>query len=154
MRERILTPLQMTETVIAADDSNPTPGLATPHLTGGMETSHWWSSGYDPAGSSTRTTAADMAKFADAVLRGRAPGGDALTPRADASNGRKIGLAWDESLLWDPDHNMRLGTAYLGQLVDRFSGSYVLATAGYNAGPGRVRGGTRRVTIAGKKTRA
>ncbi|GMA39163.1 serine hydrolase domain-containing protein [Mobilicoccus caccae] len=30
VRERILTPLQMTETVIAADDSNPTPGLATP----------------------------------------------------------------------------------------------------------------------------
>ena len=27
--------------------------------------------------------------------------------------------------------------AYLGQMVDRFSGSYIMATAGYNAGPGR-----------------
>ena len=32
---------------------------------------------------------------------------------------------------------MRLGTAYLGELVDQFSGSYVMASAGYNAGPGR-----------------
>jgi len=32
---------------------------------------------------------------------------------------------------------MRLGSSYLGQLVDRFSGSYVMAAAGYNAGPGR-----------------
>jgi soluble lytic murein transglycosylase len=32
---------------------------------------------------------------------------------------------------------MRLGAAYLGQLVTQFSGSYVMAAAGYNAGPGR-----------------
>ena len=29
---------------------------------------------------------------------------------------------------------------YLAGLVDRFSGSYVMAIAGYNAGPGRVSG--------------
>ena len=32
---------------------------------------------------------------------------------------------------------MRLGSRYLGQLVSQFSGSYVMAIAGYNAGPGR-----------------
>ena len=32
---------------------------------------------------------------------------------------------------------MQLGSAYLGQLVDQFGGSYVMATAAYNAGPGR-----------------
>jgi len=32
---------------------------------------------------------------------------------------------------------MRLGSRYLGQLVNQFSGSYVMAIAGYNAGPGR-----------------
>ncbi len=37
----------------------------------------------------------------------------------------------------DPHHNIRLGSAYLGQLVGRF-GSYALAAAAYNAGPRRV----------------
>jgi soluble lytic murein transglycosylase len=32
---------------------------------------------------------------------------------------------------------MQLGSAYLGSLVDQFSGSYVMAAAAYNAGPGR-----------------
>jgi soluble lytic murein transglycosylase len=32
---------------------------------------------------------------------------------------------------------MRLGAGYLDQLVNDFSGSYVLAAAAYNAGPGR-----------------
>ena len=31
-----------------------------------------------------------------------------------------------------------MGRAYLGSLVDNFSGSYVLAVAAYNAGPSRV----------------
>ena len=33
---------------------------------------------------------------------------------------------------------MRLGVAYLGQLLDQFGGSVPMAVAGYNAGPGRV----------------
>jgi soluble lytic murein transglycosylase len=32
---------------------------------------------------------------------------------------------------------MRLGAGYLDELVNDFGGSYVLATAAYNAGPGR-----------------
>src|SRR5258708_27732155 len=32
---------------------------------------------------------------------------------------------------------MKLRAAYLGQLVTQFSGSYIMAAAGYNAGPGR-----------------
>jgi soluble lytic murein transglycosylase len=42
-------------------------------------------------------------------------------------------------LTGDPDYNIRIGSAFLRQLVDDFSGSYVLAVAAYNAGPGRVR---------------
>jgi soluble lytic murein transglycosylase len=38
----------------------------------------------------------------------------------------------------DTDTNMRLGTAYLGQLIGRFNGSLPLAIAAYNAGPNRV----------------
>ncbi len=37
----------------------------------------------------------------------------------------------------DPDYNIKVGSTYLGQLIDQFSGSYVMATAAYNAGPGR-----------------
>ena len=40
--------------------------------------------------------------------------------------------------LTDPDMNVRLGTAYLGQMLDRFAENRVLATAAYNAGPNRV----------------
>ena len=32
---------------------------------------------------------------------------------------------------------MTLGSAFLGQLVSQFGGSYVMAAAAYNAGPGR-----------------
>ncbi len=34
---------------------------------------------------------------------------------------------------------MNLGRLYLGKLIDRFSGSYIMAVAAYNAGPSRVR---------------
>ncbi len=39
----------------------------------------------------------------------------------------------------DPAFNIRLGSSYLSSLVDTFDGSYVLAAAAYNAGPGRAR---------------
>lgn len=39
----------------------------------------------------------------------------------------------------DPEANIRFGTYYLRYLLDRLHGSPVLATAGYNAGPGRAR---------------
>jgi soluble lytic murein transglycosylase len=39
----------------------------------------------------------------------------------------------------DPQYNIHLGRTYLERLVSEFDGSYVLALAAYNAGPGRVR---------------
>jgi len=42
------------------------------------------------------------------------------------------------SLTSDAQHNMRLGTAYVQQMLDRFNGSLPLAVAAYNAGPHRV----------------
>ncbi|MFV2092187.1 MAG: transglycosylase SLT domain-containing protein, partial [Hyphomicrobiales bacterium] len=41
-------------------------------------------------------------------------------------------------LVEDPVYNVTMGEAYLGGLIKRFGGSYILAIAGYNAGPGRV----------------
>ncbi|OPX54870.1 hypothetical protein BTE48_12050 [Oceanospirillum multiglobuliferum] len=43
----------------------------------------------------------------------------------------------DDQLL-EPETNIALGTAYLGQMLERFNGSRIYATAAYNAGPSRV----------------
>jgi len=44
-----------------------------------------------------------------------------------------------DARLFEPAYNIRLGRSYLASLVDDFGGSYVLAIASYNAGPGRAR---------------
>jgi len=44
----------------------------------------------------------------------------------------------DEELL-EPEVNIRLGIWYLSYLLDRFEGEEMLALAGYNAGPNRVK---------------
>ncbi len=62
-----------------------------------------------------------------------------LMPATARSVAESEGLPFDEGkLLSDPLYNARLGTGYLARMLDRFGGSYVLATAAYNAGPGRV----------------
>ncbi len=44
-----------------------------------------------------------------------------------------------DRLLKDPSYNAMMASAYVGDRMDDFSGSYVLTLAGYNAGPGRAR---------------
>lgn len=60
-----------------------------------------------------------------------------LMPATAAVVARRMGVSYSSSLLDEPDYNMRLGSSFLGRLVDQFSGSYVMAIAAYNAGPGR-----------------
>jgi soluble lytic murein transglycosylase len=64
-----------------------------------------------------------------------------LMPDTAAQMARKMNIAKFKTarLTADPKFNVTLGRAYLDNLVDRFDGSYLLATAAYNAGPGRVR---------------
>ena len=42
-------------------------------------------------------------------------------------------------LIADPSYNAKLATAYVADTTEDFAGSYIMAIAGYNAGPGRVR---------------
>jgi soluble lytic murein transglycosylase len=60
-----------------------------------------------------------------------------LMPATAASTARRMGVPYAPSMLDEPDYNMRLGSTYLGSLISTFGGSYVMAVAGYNAGPGR-----------------
>jgi soluble lytic murein transglycosylase len=60
-----------------------------------------------------------------------------LMPATAKVVARRMGVSYSPDQLDDPDYNMRLGSHFLGQLIDQFSGSYVMSIAGYNAGPGR-----------------
>lgn len=60
-----------------------------------------------------------------------------LLPSTAAIVARRMGVGYSASMLYEPDYNMRLGSSFLGSLVNQFSGSYIMAAAGYNAGPGR-----------------
>ena len=62
-----------------------------------------------------------------------------LMPPTAQAVAKQIGTATSlTSLTSDPVHNMRLGTAYLREMLDRFGNSLPLAVAAYNAGPHRV----------------
>ena len=60
-----------------------------------------------------------------------------LMPATASLVARKLGEAHSLERLSDASYNMRLGSVYLGQMVNSFSGSYIMAAAAYNAGPGR-----------------
>ncbi|MBK7785476.1 MAG: lytic transglycosylase domain-containing protein [Gemmatimonadetes bacterium] len=52
---------------------------------------------------------------------------------------RQLGVrGWRVDHLDEPALNLRFGTFYLGQVLQRFNGDLVRALAAYNAGPGRV----------------
>ena len=51
----------------------------------------------------------------------------------------RIGVEWrGPDTLFDPIANVRLGTAYLRELADRYDGDVNVALAAYNWGPGRI----------------
>ena len=52
-----------------------------------------------------------------------------------------------ERLMQDPAYNTMMGSAYISDRMDEFSGSYILAIAGYNAGPDVPGNGSRSLAI-------
>jgi soluble lytic murein transglycosylase len=63
-----------------------------------------------------------------------------LMPATAAGVATKLQLPFSLARLsTDGTYNLTLGRSYLENLIDDFGGSYALAIAAYNAGPGRVR---------------
>lgn len=63
-----------------------------------------------------------------------------ILPRTAKKVARSLKISYSKKrLISDPVYNLTLGQNYLAGLLDEFNGSYVLALAGYNAGPGRAR---------------
>jgi soluble lytic murein transglycosylase len=63
-----------------------------------------------------------------------------LMPRVGRSTAKrlKLNVSGSDAIL-EVENNLRLGTAFLQNLLKRHSGNELLATAAYNAGPSRVR---------------
>ncbi len=74
-----------------------------------------------------------------AVSSANAHGLMQLLPSTARTTARSQGMDYDRSMLTaDPSYNITLGSSYLGQLIDQYNGSYVLAVAAYNAGTHNV----------------
>lgn len=62
-----------------------------------------------------------------------------VMPGTGKITAKAAGLSYNLTRLsTERDYNARIGQCYLSQLLERFDGSYPMAIAGYNAGPGRV----------------
>ncbi len=62
-----------------------------------------------------------------------------LMPATARWTAKQLGLPYTPQQIDNREMNLQLGIAYLKRLVDDFEGSLAMATAGYNAGPGRPR---------------
>ncbi|MGN6270811.1 MAG: transglycosylase SLT domain-containing protein [Sphingomonas sp.] len=71
------------------------------------------------------------------VSRAGAIGLMQLMPGTARETAGRIGLAYSPSSLTDPAYNVQLGVNYFQRMFDNY-GSYPLAIAAYNAGPGNV----------------
>ncbi len=76
----------------------------------------------------------------DAMSRAGARGLMQLMPATAAGVASKLSMPFSlDRLTTDGVYNLTLGRSYIERLIDDFGGSYPLAIAAYNAGPGRVR---------------
>jgi soluble lytic murein transglycosylase len=62
-----------------------------------------------------------------------------VMPKTGAATAKRIGLKGFKTYkLTQAKTNIPIGTAYMKQMLDKFNGNIILATASYNAGPHRV----------------
>ncbi|MBD59138.1 MAG: lytic transglycosylase [Citromicrobium sp.] len=76
---------------------------------------------------------------ANAISHAGARGLMQLMPATAREQAGKLGLGYSrDNLIASPSYNMQLGNAYFARMMDYYGGSYPLAIAAYNAGPGNV----------------
>ena len=61
-----------------------------------------------------------------------------LMPGTAREQAGKLGMSYNPASLNEPSYNIMLGSAYFQRMLDYYGGSYPLAVAAYNAGPGNV----------------
>ncbi|MBY0502242.1 MAG: lytic transglycosylase domain-containing protein [Alphaproteobacteria bacterium] len=61
-----------------------------------------------------------------------------LISKTAAHEAKRLGVKHSDKQLYNPQHNLHLGTAHLARLLNTFDNSYILASAAYNAGPSPV----------------
>lgn len=75
----------------------------------------------------------------DAMSHAGARGLMQLMPGTAQEQAGKMYMSYNrDSLISDPQYNVRLGAGYFSRMLDNYGGSYPLAVAAYNAGPGNV----------------
>ncbi|MXQ12583.1 lytic transglycosylase domain-containing protein [Microvirga makkahensis] len=63
-----------------------------------------------------------------------------LMPATAKRTAKRFGVDFDlKRLVEDPSYNAKIGSAHLGELMEDWKGSYILAFASYNAGGGNVK---------------
>jgi len=81
----------------------------------------------------------------EAISHANARGLMQLIPSTAREVSGKLRLSYARNKLTsNPDYNVTLGSTYIQQMLRYFNGSYPLAVAAYNAGPGNVRKWLRR----------
>lgn len=81
----------------------------------------------------------------NAISSAKAMGLMQLIPPTAKRMAKSLGLAYSPTrLLSNPGYNITLGSYYLGSLVSQWDGSYILAIASYNAGPGNAKKWTKK----------
>ncbi len=102
-----------------------------------------------PAGSNwtmVHAIARQESQFAqNAISHAGARGLMQLMPGTAREQAGKLGMSYLRANLIDsPSYNIRLGDGYFARMLDYYGGSYPLAIAAYNAGPGNVNKWLRR----------
>lgn len=74
----------------------------------------------------------------EATSRTGARGLMQLMPVTAREQAGKMGMSFDAARLGEAGYNVMLGSAFFDRMMTYYNGSYVLAVAAYNAGPGNV----------------
>lgn len=94
LEERVFKPAAMTSTLVAQQTTPPNAEFAPGRSASGLREAPWILNTFSPAGG-VRSTIADMAKYAQALMAGKLAGSQGMMPRfATDDADSRIGYAW------------------------------------------------------------